>query len=300
MAKSSCCSQPPFPWLSRKRNRVSARVPAISLLCFSVSVMARSASVARFRRKWTSFLRLFHDLVHRGMGILGQTLIVRLGFIHHCEVGFALLGYGLVRPAGRRLDWRGLLLNPLLVGGGNRGQPCLFDPVELLLHLPDALNDPGVGEVKCGIGRQAHQQTESTQSFIFIVKFYVHLFLSSLVLSFILCYFFNNVTFYFISICNPEGKIMVLAQIFWNLFFLAIGFFGIGFLITIHEFGHFIFCKLFDVSVPSFSIGFGPALWQKKIGETTFSLSAIPLGGYVEMAGSAEIGQGGTKRSAAK
>lgn len=68
-------------------------------------------------------------------------------------------------------------------------------------------------------------------------------------------------------------------------------------MITIHEFGHFIFCKLFGVSVPSFSIGFGPAIWEKKIGETTFSLSIIPLGGYVEMAGCAEIGQGEQKEA---
>lgn len=85
---------------------------------------------------------------------------------------------------------------------------------------------------------------------------------------------------------------MLLVSLFTQLFFFAAGIFGIGFLILIHELGHFLFCKLFDVSVPSFSIGFGPALWQKKIGETTFSLSAVPLGGYVEMAGSAEVGQG--------
>lgn len=68
--------------------------------------------------------------------------------------------------------------------------------------------------------------------------------------------------------------------------------FGIGFLIGIHEFGHFLFCKLFNVSTPSFSIGFGPKIWSKKIGDTEFSLAAIPLGGYVEMAGNYEPGQG--------
>ena len=80
-----------------------------------------------------------------------------------------------------------------------------------------------------------------------------------------------------------------------SLFFAA-GLFGIGFLITLHEIGHFAFCKLFNVSVPSFGIGFGPVLWEKKIGETNFMLSAIPLGGYVEMAGSAEVGQGTKKK----
>lgn len=69
-----------------------------------------------------------------------------------------------------------------------------------------------------------------------------------------------------------------------NLAFTVIGILGIGFIIGFHEFGHFIFCKLFNVRTPRFSIGFGPRLLSKKIGHTEFSLSAIPLGGYVEMA----------------
>lgn len=63
---------------------------------------------------------------------------------------------------------------------------------------------------------------------------------------------------------------------------------GIAFLIGFHELGHFLFAKLFKVHTPSFSIGFGPKIISKKIGETQFSLSAIPLGGYVEMAGMAD------------
>jgi regulator of sigma E protease len=82
---------------------------------------------------------------------------------------------------------------------------------------------------------------------------------------------------------------------FSSLFFAFAGILGIGLLITIHEFGHFIFCKLYGVKTPSFSIGFGPRLISKKIGDTVFSLSAIPLGGYVEIAGSAEMGQGEQK-----
>ena len=74
--------------------------------------------------------------------------------------------------------------------------------------------------------------------------------------------------------------------------FIFIGLMGIGFLIGFHELGHFIFCKLFKIRTPSFSIGMGPRILTKKIGETEFSLSAIPLGGYVEIAGSAEVGQG--------
>jgi len=67
---------------------------------------------------------------------------------------------------------------------------------------------------------------------------------------------------------------------------------GVGFVIAFHEFGHFIFCKIFNIKTPSFSIGFGPRLLTKKIGETEFAISAIPLGGYVEIAGAAEVGQG--------
>ncbi|MCL5436946.1 MAG: M50 family metallopeptidase [Candidatus Dependentiae bacterium] len=59
-----------------------------------------------------------------------------------------------------------------------------------------------------------------------------------------------------------------------------------------HECGHFLFCKLFNVSTPSFSIGFGPKVISRKIGDTQFSLGIIPLGGYVEIAGNYEPGQG--------
>jgi len=67
-----------------------------------------------------------------------------------------------------------------------------------------------------------------------------------------------------------------------NLFFLLLGIFGIGFIIGFHELGHFLFGKLFHIKTPSFSIGFGPKIYKRKIGETQFSISAIPLGGYVE------------------
>ena len=67
-----------------------------------------------------------------------------------------------------------------------------------------------------------------------------------------------------------------------NLLAVAMAILGIGFLIGFHECGHFIFNKLFNVKVPSFSIGFGPRIISKQIGETDFAISAIPLGGYVE------------------
>jgi regulator of sigma E protease len=79
---------------------------------------------------------------------------------------------------------------------------------------------------------------------------------------------------------------------FTNIIFIFPALIGIGFLIGFHELGHFLFCKLFNIHTPSFSIGFGPKLISKRIGNTDFSLSAIPLGGYVEIAGAAEVGQG--------
>ena len=56
-------------------------------------------------------------------------------------------------------------------------------------------------------------------------------------------------------------------------------------LISVHEFGHFIAAKSVGIAVPRFSLGFGKRLWGFKWGETDFVISAIPLGGYVKMAG---------------
>lgn len=60
--------------------------------------------------------------------------------------------------------------------------------------------------------------------------------------------------------------------------------FVFGLVIFIHELGHFVAAKLMGVYAPRFSIGFGPALWSRKWGETEYMLAAIPLGGYVRMA----------------
>lgn len=77
----------------------------------------------------------------------------------------------------------------------------------------------------------------------------------------------------------------------------VIGFFLIlGPLVIFHEFGHYIFAKLFNVKAEIFSIGFGPKLWSRKIGETEWRLSAIPMGGFVKLLGEEQ----GTKLSAAE
>ncbi|MFR7898212.1 RIP metalloprotease RseP [Turicibacter sanguinis] len=60
---------------------------------------------------------------------------------------------------------------------------------------------------------------------------------------------------------------------------------ALGVIILVHELGHFIVAKKVGILCHEFSIGMGPAVWSKKKGETTYSIRAIPLGGYVAMAG---------------
>jgi regulator of sigma E protease len=62
----------------------------------------------------------------------------------------------------------------------------------------------------------------------------------------------------------------------------------LGVLIVVHELGHFVTSKLAGIAVPRFSIGLGPRVWGFKKGETDYVLSALPIGGYVKMAGMGE------------
>ncbi len=59
----------------------------------------------------------------------------------------------------------------------------------------------------------------------------------------------------------------------------------LGVMVLVHEWGHFIVAKSFGVRVEIFSIGFGTRLWGYKRGDTDYRVSALPLGGYVKMAG---------------
>lgn len=59
----------------------------------------------------------------------------------------------------------------------------------------------------------------------------------------------------------------------------------LGILIFVHELGHFLFAKLFKVRVLKFSLGFGPKMFGKTVGDTEYLISAFPLGGYVKMFG---------------
>ena len=64
--------------------------------------------------------------------------------------------------------------------------------------------------------------------------------------------------------------------------------FLLGFLIFIHEGGHFLVAKLCNVKVNEFAIGFGPTIWSKQGKETKYAIRLIPLGGFVSMEGEDE------------
>jgi regulator of sigma E protease len=72
---------------------------------------------------------------------------------------------------------------------------------------------------------------------------------------------------------------MALLQTAW--WFLVL----IGVMILLHELGHYLMARLFDVKVEAFSFGFGPRLFGRRRGETDFRVCAFPMGGYVKMAG---------------
>lgn len=69
------------------------------------------------------------------------------------------------------------------------------------------------------------------------------------------------------------------------LFKILVFIFTLSVIIVVHEFGHFIIAKRLGVRVEKFSLGFGWRLFRKKKGDTEYSVSAIPLGGYVKLAG---------------
>lgn len=75
-----------------------------------------------------------------------------------------------------------------------------------------------------------------------------------------------------------DAVLNILSYVFW----LAL---ALGILVFIHELGHFLFARLFGMRVDAFSIGFPPVVWKKKMGATEYRLGAVPLGGYVKIAG---------------
>ena len=71
-------------------------------------------------------------------------------------------------------------------------------------------------------------------------------------------------------------------ELLTNLFYFVI---TIGILVLIHELGHFVAAKFFGMRVDRFSIGFPPRAFGKKIGDTDYCVSWVPIGGYVKIAG---------------
>lgn len=72
---------------------------------------------------------------------------------------------------------------------------------------------------------------------------------------------------------------------FWTILAFAA---TIGVLVLIHELGHFLVAKKFNIKVLEFGFGLPPRLWGKKIGETIFSLNWLPFGGFVHLLGEDE------------
>lgn len=63
-------------------------------------------------------------------------------------------------------------------------------------------------------------------------------------------------------------------------------------LVLVHELGHFLVAKKFGIKVEEFGLGFPPRVWSKRIGETLYSINALPIGGFVKLYGEDEAGGG--------
>ncbi len=80
---------------------------------------------------------------------------------------------------------------------------------------------------------------------------------------------------------SPDTVWLLLQKAWWFLVVL-------GVLVAFHELGHFLAARWVGVRVLKFSLGFGPKLFSRQMGETEYLLSAIPLGGYVKLFGEDE------------
>jgi regulator of sigma E protease len=80
---------------------------------------------------------------------------------------------------------------------------------------------------------------------------------------------------------SPDAVWIVTQKAFWFILVL-------GVLVSFHELGHFLAARWVGVKVLKYSIGFGPKLLGRQIGETEYLISAMPLGGYVKLFGEDE------------
>jgi regulator of sigma E protease len=86
---------------------------------------------------------------------------------------------------------------------------------------------------------------------------------------------------YWIAAWSPDLIWILTQKVWWFLIVL-------GVLISFHELGHFLAARWVGVKVLKFSLGFGPKLVGRQIGETEYLISAVPLGGYVKLFGEEE------------
>ena len=77
----------------------------------------------------------------------------------------------------------------------------------------------------------------------------------------------------------------LLAVTLSDIPFIVIAIIALGVVVFAHEWGHFVVGRRMGIRAEAFSIGFGPILWRKKMGETEYRLSLILFGGYVKFAG---------------
>src|SRR5919106_7051218 len=84
---------------------------------------------------------------------------------------------------------------------------------------------------------------------------------------------------------SARGRAGSRARIRESMTTLLAFLFVLGVLVFIHELGHFLLCRWNGVRVITFSLGFGPKILKVQRGDTEYCISAIPLGGYVKMAG---------------
>ena len=84
------------------------------------------------------------------------------------------------------------------------------------------------------------------------------------------------------SLMFVAGIAVALVMGQWTL---LVAILGLAFLITVHEFGHFIAAKTFGMQVEKFYVGFPPAAWKKRRGETEYGIGIIPLGGFCKISG---------------
>lgn len=80
-----------------------------------------------------------------------------------------------------------------------------------------------------------------------------------------------------------------MEQILTTLLKYVVGILGVGFIVLLHEIGHFIAAHIFKIEVEVFSVGFGPKLIGKKVGHTEYRISLFLFGGYCKMKGADDL-----------